>query len=206
MAKTYDYLFKLLLIGDSGVGKTCVLFRFSEDAFNSTFISTIGIDFKIRTIELDGKKIKLQIWDTAGQERFRTITTAYYRGAMGIMLVYDITNEKSFDNIKNWIRNIEEHASADVEKMILGNKCDINEKRQVSKDRGEKLALEYGIKFMETSAKANINVENAFLTLARDIKAKMDTKLEGNNPQSNQGVKITTEQQKKSSFFRCVLL
>ena len=147
MAKTYDYLFKLLLIGDSGVGKTCVLFRFSEDAFNATFISTIGnfppllnrldkqkilgIDFKIRTIELDGKKIKLQIWDTAGQERFRTITTAYYRGAMGIMLVYDITNEKSFDNIKNWIRNIEEHASADVEKMILGNKCDMNDRRQV---------------------------------------------------------------------------
>ncbi|KAF0042234.1 hypothetical protein F2P81_005766 [Scophthalmus maximus] len=141
MAKTYDYLFKLLLIGDSGVGKTCVLFRFSEDAFNSTFISTIGIDFKIRTIELDGKKIKLQIWDTAGQERFRTITTAYYRGAMGIMLVYDITNEKSFDNIKNWIRNIEEHASADVERMVLGNKCDVNDKRQVSKDRGEKVSV-----------------------------------------------------------------
>ncbi|MEQ2180690.1 Ras- protein Rab-8A [Goodea atripinnis] len=177
MAKTYDYLFKLLLIGDSGVGKTCVLFRFSEDAFNSTFISTIGIDFKIRTIELDGKKIKLQIWDTAGQERFRTITTAYYRGAMGIMLVYDITNEKSFDNIKNWIRNIEDHASADVERMVLGNKCDVNDKRQVSKERGEKLALDYGINFMETSAKANINVENAFLTLARDIKAKMDKKL-----------------------------
>ena len=93
--------------------------------------SLTGIDFKIRTIELDGKKIKLQIWDTAGQERFRTITTAYYRGAMGIMLVYDITNEKSFDNIKNWIRNIEEHASADVEKMILGNKCDMNDRRQV---------------------------------------------------------------------------
>lgn len=206
MAKTYDYLFKLLLIGDSGVGKTCVLFRFSEDAFNTTFISTIGIDFKIRTIELDGKKIKLQIWDTAGQERFRTITTAYYRGAMGIMLVYDITNEKSFDNIKNWIRNIEEHASADVEKMILGNKCDVNEKRQVSKERGEKLANDYGIKFMETSAKANINVENAFFTLARDIKTKMDKKLEGNSPQgSTQGVRITSEQ-KKSSFFRCLLL
>ncbi|XP_018411166.1 PREDICTED: ras-related protein Rab-8A isoform X2 [Nanorana parkeri] len=206
MAKTYDYLFKLLLIGDSGVGKTCVLFRFSEDAFNSTFISTIGIDFKIRTIELDGKRIKLQIWDTAGQERFRTITTAYYRGAMGIMLVYDITNEKSFDNIKNWIRNIEEHASADVEKMILGNKCDVNEKRQVSKEKGDKLASEYGIKFMETSAKANINVENAFFTLARDIKAKMDKKMGNSSQGSNQGVKITPEQQKKSSFFRCVLL
>ncbi|XP_014799873.1 ras-related protein Rab-8B isoform X1 [Numenius arquata] len=181
MAKTYDYLFKLLLIGDSGVGKTCLLFRFSEDAFNTTFISTIGIDFKIRTIELDGKKIKLQIWDTAGQERFRTITTAYYRGAMGIMLVYDITNEKSFDNIKNWIRNIEEHASSDVERMILGNKCDMNEKRQVSKEKGEKLAIDYGIKFLETSAKSSINVEEAFFTLARDIMTKLNRKMNDNS-------------------------
>lgn len=194
MAKTYDYLFKLLLIGDSGVGKTCILFRFSEDAFNTTFISTIGeltcsvessvliplssgIDFKIRTIDLDGKKIKLQIWDTAGQERFRTITTAYYRGAMGIMLVYDVTSEKSFDNIKNWIRNIEENASSDVEKMILGNKCDINDRRQVTKARGEQLAMEYDIKFMETSAKSSLNVEEAFFTLARDIKTKMEKKM-----------------------------
>ncbi|KAA8589947.1 hypothetical protein FQN60_013312 [Etheostoma spectabile] len=211
MAKTYDYLFKLLLIGDSGVGKTCVLFRFSEDAFNSTFISTIGIDFKIRTIELDGKKIKLQICGSLGYFHSCPKTgtrrkTSNLVLSNGIMLVYDITNEKSFDNIKNWIRNIEEHASADVERMVLGNKCDVNDKRQVSKERGEKLALEYGIKFMETSAKANINVENAFLTLARDIKAKMDKKLEGNNPQgSSQGVKIT-EQPKKSSFFRCTLL
>lgn len=181
MAKSYDYLFKLLLIGDSGVGKTCLLFRFSEDAFNSTFISTIGIDFKIRTIELDGKKIKLQIWDTAGQERFRTITTAYYRGAMGIMLVYDITNEKTFENIKNWIRNIEEHAAPDVQKMILGNKCDMNDKRVVSRERGEQLALEYGIRFMETSAKASMNVEESFYILSGDIKAHIDKKMEGKN-------------------------
>ncbi|XP_012258873.1 ras-related protein Rab-8A isoform X2 [Athalia rosae] len=187
MAKTYDYLFKLLLIGDSGVGKTCVLFRFSEDAFNTTFISTIGIDFKIRTIELDSKKVKLQIWDTAGQERFRTITTAYYRGAMGIMLVYDVNNERSFENIKNWIRNIEENASADVEKMLLGNKCDLADRRQVSKERGEQLAVEYGIKFMETSAKASINVEEAFYTLARDIKAKTEKKLEASNPTKSSG-------------------
>eukprot|EP00800_Vazella_pourtalesii_P021885 TRINITY_DN8306_c0_g2_i1.p1 TRINITY_DN8306_c0_g2~~TRINITY_DN8306_c0_g2_i1.p1 ORF type:complete len:209 (+),score=42.48 TRINITY_DN8306_c0_g2_i1:42-668(+) len=174
MAKAYDFLFKLLLIGDSGVGKTCVLFRFSEDAFNSTFISTIGIDFKIRTIDLDGKKIKLQIWDTAGQERFRTITTAYYRGAMGIMLVYDITNEKTFDNIKHWIRNIDEHAAHDVERMIIGNKSDLDDYRKVPKQRGEMLAVEYGIKFMETSAKSSLNVEEAFFELARDIKNKMD--------------------------------
>ncbi|KAK7796304.1 hypothetical protein U0070_009129, partial [Myodes glareolus] len=159
--------------GNSGSGLTSIT------PFILVFLS--GIDFKIRTIELDGKRIKLQIWDTAGQERFRTITTAYYRGAM--------------------------HASADVEKMILGNKCDVNDKRQVSKERGEKLALDYGIKFMETSAKANINVENAFFTLARDIKAKMDKKLEGNSPQgSSHGVKITVEQQKRTSFFRCSLL
>uniref|UniRef100_A0A8C2NT73 Ras-related protein Rab-13 n=1 Tax=Capra hircus TaxID=9925 RepID=A0A8C2NT73_CAPHI len=203
MAKTYDYLFKLLLIGDSGVGKTCVLFRFSEDAFNSTFISTIGIDFKIRTIELDGKRIKLQIWDTAGQERFRTITTAYYRGAMVCIGLLCLTPPLP----PHPRPTSPQHASADVEKMILGNKCDVNDKRQVSKERGEKLALDYGIKFMETSAKANINVENAFYTLARDIKAKMDKKLEGNSPQgSNQGVKITPDQQKRSSFFRCVLL
>ncbi|MED6245941.1 Ras- protein Rab-8B, partial [Ataeniobius toweri] len=201
MAKTYDYLFKLLLIGDSGVGKTCLLFRFSEDAFNTTFISTIGIDFKIRTVELDGKKIKLQIWDTAGQERFRTITTAYYRGAMGIMLVYDITNEKSFDNIRNWIRNIEEHASADVEKMILGNKCDMNDKRQVSKERGEKLAIDYGIKFLETSAKSSINVEEGFLTLARDIKSRLSRKMNDSGPAGGGGqVKISEHRSKKSLF------
>jgi len=208
MAKTYDYLFKLLLIGDSGVGKTCVLFRFSEDAFNSTFISTIGIDFKIRTIDLDGKKIKLQIWDTAGQERFRTITTAYYRGAMGIMLVYDITNEKSFDNIRNWIRNIEEHAATDVEKMVLGNKCDMNDKRQVSKERGEQLAVEYGVKFMETSAKTSVNVEESFISLARDIKRKMDKKLENPNPNGPGNIKVTSEPKPKKGgiFAKCTIL
>ncbi|XP_008400297.1 ras-related protein Rab-8B [Poecilia reticulata] len=206
MAKSYDYLFKLLLIGDSGVGKTCLLFRFSEDAFNTTFISTIGIDFKIRTVELDGKKIKLQIWDTAGQERFRTITTAYYRGAMGIMLVYDITNEKSFDNIRNWIRNIEEHASADVEKMILGNKCDMNDKRQVSKERGEKLAIDYGIKFLETSAKSSINVEEGFLTLARDIMSRLNRKMNDGGPAGGGGQVKISEPLSRKSVFRCSLL
>lgn len=209
MAKSYDYLFKLLLIGDSGVGKTCVLFRFSEDAFNTTFISTIGIDFKIRTIELEGKKIKLQIWDTAGQERFRTITTAYYRGAMGIMLVYDITNEKSFDNIKNWIRNIEENASANVEKMLLGNKCELEDKRQVSRERGEQLAIEYGIKFMETSAKNSINVEDAFFTLARDIKAQTEKKLKeaSNPPKGGLQVKSSEPNRKPPSWLsKCSIL
>lgn len=170
---TYDYLIKLLLIGDSGVGKSCLLLRFSDDSFTPSFITTIGIDFKIRTIELDGKRIKLQIWDTAGQERFRTITTAYYRGAMGILLVYDVTDQKSFDNIRNWIRNIEQHASEGVNKILIGNKCDMTDRRVVEPEKGMELAKEYGIKFLETSAKTNVNVEQAFIDLARDIKKRL---------------------------------
>jgi len=169
----YDFLIKLLLIGDSGVGKSCLLLRFSDDSFTPSFITTIGIDFKIRTIELDGKKIKLQIWDTAGQERFRTITTAYYRGAMGILLVYDVTDEKSFNNIRTWIRNIDQHASEQVNKMLLGNKCDIVEKKTIDTEKGKALAEEYGIKFLETSAKNSINVEEAFITLAKDIMKRL---------------------------------
>ncbi|CAO3657132.1 unnamed protein product [Mucor hiemalis] len=159
---SYDYLIKLLLIGDSGVGKSCLLLRFSDDSFTPSFITTIGIDFKIRTIELDGKRIKLQIWDTAGQERFRTITTAYYRGAMGILLVYDTTDE-----------NLLEHASEGVNKILIGNKCDMEDKRVITKEQGQTLANELGIRFMETSAKANIGVEEAFFDLARDIKKRL---------------------------------
>jgi len=169
----YDYLIKLLLIGDSGVGKSCLLLRFSDDSFTPSFITTIGIDFKIRTIELEGKRIKLQIWDTAGQERFRTITTAYYRGAMGILLVYDVTDEKSFNNIRNWIRNIEQHATESVNKILIGNKCDMVEKKVVDSARGKALADEYAIKFLETPAKNSINVEEAFITLAKDIKKRL---------------------------------
>ncbi|TXG74002.1 hypothetical protein EZV62_002581 [Acer yangbiense] len=238
----YDYLIKLLLIGDSGVGKSCLLLRFSDGSFTTSFITTIGIDFKIRTIELDGKRIKLQIWDTAGQERFRTITTgfsslqksgslifveelphqispgglclgddgtpfwlavvlAYYRGAMGILLVYDVTDESSFNSnphslpchiylhdllfsyglgllpfsdIRNWIRNIEQHASDNVNKILVGNKADMDEsKRAVPTSKGQALADEYGIKFFETSAKTNLNVEQVFFSIGRDIKQRL---------------------------------
>ncbi|KAF7488078.1 Ras-related protein Rab-10 [Sarcoptes scabiei] len=198
--KNYDLLFKLLLIGDSGVGKTCILFRFSDDAFQTTFISTIGIDFKIKTIDLKGKRIKLQIWDTAGQERFHTITTSYYRGAMGIMLVYDITNIKSFDNIAKWLRNIDEHASEDVEKMILGNKCDMTEKRVVSKARGENIAREHGIRFLETSAKANINIDQAFLDLAEAILNKQTIGLINNEKQDKINI---SKPESKTTVGKC---
>lgn len=170
----YDYLIKLLLIGDSGVGKSCLLLRFSEDSFTSSFITTIGIDFKIKKILLDNKWIKLQIWDTAGQERFRTITSAYYRGAMGILLVYDVTDEASFNNVRNWMKNIETHASSTVNKILVGNKCDMDEhKRMVPFSRGQALANEFGIKFFETSAKSNINVEEVFQSISKDIMQRL---------------------------------
>jgi Ras-related protein Rab-8A len=172
-SKPFDHLIKLLIIGDSGVGKSCLLLRFTDDTFTPSFITTIGIDFKIRNIELDGKRIKLQIWDTAGQERFRTITTAYYRGAMGIMLAYDVTDMRTFDNIRNWMKSIEQHASESVDRILVGNKCDLSEKRVVSTEMGKALADEYSIKFFECSAKNSINVEEAFISLARDIKKRL---------------------------------
>lgn len=186
--RNYDFLIKLLLIGDSGVGKSCCLLRFSEDSFTPSFITTIGIDFKIRTIELDGKRVKLQIWDTAGQERFRTITTAYYRGAMGILLVYDVTDERSFNNIRTWFANVEQHATEGVNKILIGNKCDWEEKRAVSTEQGQALADELGIPFLEVSAKSNINIDKAFYSLAADIKKRIiDTSKNETAPTVNVG-------------------
>lgn len=169
----FDTTIKLLLIGDSGVGKSCLLLRFSDNSFTPSFITTIGIDFKIRTIELEGKRIKLQIWDTAGQERFRTITTAYYRGAMGILLLYDVTNEESYENIRNWMANIQENAAETVNKVLVGNKCDLAAKRKIPTEKGQQLADEYGMPFFETSAKTNENVEEAFTKITRDIMARI---------------------------------
>ncbi|CAE7383175.1 rab8A [Symbiodinium microadriaticum] len=141
--------------------------------FSPTFITTIGIDFKIKNIQLDGKRIKLQIWDTAGQERFRTITTSYFRGAQGILLVYDVTDRQSFTSIRNWVAQIQMHADVNVNKILIGNKCDMQDQRVVTTGEGEALAKEYNIHFFETSAKQDINVETAFITIATDVKDRM---------------------------------
>ncbi|KAI9496903.1 ras family-domain-containing protein [Zychaea mexicana] len=160
-----DYLFKLLLIGSSGVGKTCLLMRFADGKYPEQYASTIGVDFKEKTIHIADERVKLQIWDTAGQERFRSIVSSYYKGAHGIFVVYDVTNHSTFDDVKLWLRDIEKHASDDVCKLLIGNKCDILEDREVTTAEGKELADSLGIPFLETSAKESANVSEAFLKM-----------------------------------------
>uniref|UniRef100_A0A8C6Z1C4 small monomeric GTPase n=1 Tax=Nothoprocta perdicaria TaxID=30464 RepID=A0A8C6Z1C4_NOTPE len=159
---------QVMLLGDSGVGKTCLLTRFKDGAFLSgTFIATVGIDFRNKVVAVDGVKVKLQIWDTAGQERFRSVTHAYYRDAQALLLLYDITSKLSFDNIRAWLTEIHEYAQKDVVIMLLGNKADVSGERAVRTEDGASLAREYGVPFLETSAKTGMNVELAFLAVAR---------------------------------------
>ncbi|KAM4819882.1 ras-related protein Rab-26 isoform 2-T2 [Thomomys bottae] len=169
----YDVAFKVMLVGDSGVGKTCLLVRFKDGAFLAgTFISTVGIDFRNKVLDVDGMKVKLQIWDTAGQERFRSVTHAYYRDAHALLLLYDVTNKASFDNIQAWLTEIQEYAHRNVVLMLLGNKVDSAQERVVKREDGEKLAKEYGLPFMETSAKTGINVDLAFTAIAKELQQR----------------------------------
>ena len=156
----FDHLFKILIIGESGVGKTCFLLRYAENSFVANHLLTIGIDFKIKMLELDGKLIKLQIWDTAGQDRFRTIRKTYYKGSQGVILVYDVCDEKSFGNVKNWVNQIEQNAKSTICKVLVGNKCDKPE-RVITEEQGKKLAEEYNMKFFETSAKTAYNIKES---------------------------------------------
>lgn len=165
----YDHLFKILLVGDSGVGKSSLLLRFVDDMFNETFISTIGVDFKIRNVRIEDKEIKMQIWDTAGQERFRTITSSYYRGAHGIIVVYDSTDLATFTNAKMWLSEIERYSSGQVVQLLVGNKSDLKDKRQVELETAEAFAKQYKMLFKETSAKDSSGVEEAFMALVKEI-------------------------------------
>ncbi|KAI9989859.1 hypothetical protein PInf_020146 [Phytophthora infestans] len=169
MSRDYDHLFKLVLIGDSGVGKSCLLLRFADDAFTESYITTIGVDFRFRTVKIDNKTVKLQIWDTAGQERFRTITSAYYRGADGIIMVYDVTSQESFDHVNDWLNEVNRYASEGTCKLLVGNKSDISDNKAVSYETAKAFADSLSIPFLETSAKNAQNVEEAFLTMASEL-------------------------------------
>ncbi|CAO3643882.1 unnamed protein product [Cunninghamella blakesleeana] len=166
----YDYLFKLVLIGDSGVGKSNLLSRFTTNEFNLESKSTIGVEFATKNIEIEKHTIKAQIWDTSGQERYRAITGAYYRGAVGALLVYDITRQTSFQNVTHWLKELREHADPNIVIMLVGNKLDLSEtNRAVTTEEGGALAEQEGFLFMETSALDATNVESAFATVFNTI-------------------------------------
>ena len=162
MSQDYDYLFKVLLLGDSGVGKSSLILRYTDETFNSKLVNSIGVDFKMKKKEIDGKIIKIQIWDTAGHERFRSITYSYYRGANSIIIVFDLSNKKSFISITDWLKQIEKHAKENVFKFLVGNKYDLIEEREVSYEEAKQYADEHSLPYIETSAKEGININELF--------------------------------------------
>jgi len=166
---SYDYLFKVVLIGDTGVGKSNLLSRFTRNEFCLESKSTIGVEFATRSVNVEGKTVKAQIWDTAGQERYRAITSAYYRGAVGALLVYDITKQSSFDNVQRWLNELREHADASITIMLVGNKADLKHLRAVSEEAASSFAQSENLEFIETSALEAVNVESAFTNILTNI-------------------------------------
>jgi small GTP-binding protein len=175
-ADDYDYLFKIVLIGDSGVGKSNILSRFTRNEFSLESKSTIGVEFATRSMEVNGKTVKAQIWDTAGQERYRAITSAYYRGAVGALLVYDITKTESFADIEKWLKELRDHADSNIVIMLCGNKLDLKHLRTVNIENAEILANKEGLLFVETSALDSTNVESAFQQTLSEIYKIMSKK------------------------------
>lgn len=169
----FDCMFKILLIGNSGVGKTSFLLQYCEGKFNPAFVSTVGIDFKVKTVTVKDKRIKLQVWDTAGQERYKIITTQYYRHAMGFLVMYDITNETSFLDIRNWLTQVQQHSFGDAKIIIVANKSDLEDQRAVPTQRGKDLASELGYEFYEASAKTSESVQQTFHCLVSAICLQM---------------------------------
>jgi Ras-related protein Rab-11A len=202
--KEADFLFKLVLVGDSSVGKSNLLLRKTKNEFNLNSVSTMGVEFAITHTEIENSNIKTQIWDTAGQDRFKALSSAYYRGSYGALLIYDITKKSTFSNIDKWLKEVKEHTSEDTEILLVGNKCDLESLRSVSVEEGLDYAKKHNFSFIETSALDSTNVELAFFTLINQIynKCKYVT------PVKDENESIITlkhlEEDKNSEKVKCV--
>ena len=179
----FDVKYKIMVLGESKVGKTSLIKRFTKDQFGGVYLTTVGMDFQDKIIEIEDKKVRLQVWDTAGQERFRNVTKSYFQSFQGFVLVYDIANKRSFEKINFWMDNIKNNAPENAKLILVGNKCDLANERQVSYEEGEKKASNYNIKFFESSAKDGTNVNELFFYLANEIYQDDKTKEKDNkNP------------------------
>ena len=176
-----DVLFKILLIGDSGVGKTSVILRYTKNVFHEEFLNSIGVDFKSKDLNIDGRKVKLQIWDTAGQERFRTITTSYYRGAHAIVIVFDLTKRQTYEHVQKWMNDINRFAKENVLKLIIGNKSDLTNEIQVSYEEVRALASQMKATYFSVSAKKNENINEFFEAATKIFLIKNNFYIEENN-------------------------
>ena len=172
MSFKHDYQVKLLLVGDSGVGKTSMLLRFSDNSYQERFVSTIGVDFRCKNIHHEGKNVRLQIWDTAGQDKFQSITSGYYRGAEGVLLVFDITRPLTFERIRYWREQVKDKILREVPILLVGNKVDLSVEREISYKDAEELAESMGISYMECSSKMNEGIDEVFVELIDKIKPK----------------------------------
>ena len=185
-----EFIYKILLLGDSSVGKTCFLMRYTDNTFQDIHMSTIGLDYKLKNVQLEnGKMVKIQVWDTAGQDRFRSITKNYYKGAHGIILIYDVTEQKSFDNVKNWMAQIKEEVSERVSIVLVGNKIDDEDNRKISTEQGESMAKDYEIMFFECSTKTGQNIDEIFNNLVKKV-------VENFSKSSDSGQKLKNKKKK----------
>ena len=200
----YDYLFKLIIIGDSYVGKTNIMSQYIKKEFNENSKSTIGVEFGNKIIKIDDKIIKAQIWDTAGQERYKSITSAYYKGAKGAFIVYDITSKVTFNSVDKWIQDLNLYGDKNLTLLLIGNKSDLEEKRQIKKDVGEEKAKSFGLGFIETSACTGENIDKAFDILLKEVCNKYHVEISNNEELENvnKGKNIEIEKEEENNTVK----